>query len=182
MASKATPVPPTSGMASLPVLAVMAMTTPDPRLVMWRAAALVVRKWDRNAVSTGRVKSSSDISSSGRPCRSSRPTALKQTSMPPALAATSSAWASTARSSSASTSAVSTAAPAPASSAATSSRVARVRPARKTLAPSRAKAAATARPTDPAPPWTTAFLPSSSMLILPLLQCATQHPQHRVHR
>jgi Bacterial low temperature requirement A protein (LtrA) len=141
-----------SGMARRAVVAVIAMITPDRCLVMWRAAALVVRKCVRMATSIGRTKSSNDMSSNRKPCRSSRPMALKDTSMPPTLEATASAWASTARSSRASTCAVSTAPPAAESSSATSSRVARVRPARTTLAPSRAKAAATARPIDPAPP------------------------------
>jgi hypothetical protein len=152
MASKLTPVPPISGMLARAVVAVMAMTTPDPCLVMCRAAALVVRNWLRMALMIGRAKSSSGISSSGRPWTSPWPMALKDTSMPPVSAATASAWASTARSSSASTRAVWTAPPEPAISAATASRVARVRPARKTLAPSRAKARATAAPTDPAAP------------------------------
>ncbi len=152
MASKVTPVPPTSGMARRAVVAVIVMTTPDPCLVMCRAAALVVRNCDRMAVVIGRAKSSNDISSSGAPWTSPWPMALKDTSMPPVSAATASACSSTARWSSASTWAVSTVPPEPAISAASSSRVARVRPARTTLAPSRAKARATARPTDPAPP------------------------------
>src|SRR5829696_8711081 len=106
MASKATPVPPTWGMDRRAVVAVMVMITPAPRRAMCRAAARVVRNWARRAVATGRAKSSNGSSSRGSPWTSPWLMAVKDTSIPPASAATASAWASTAPSSRASTSAV----------------------------------------------------------------------------
>lgn len=134
------------------VVAVIANITPDPRATMCRAAARAVRNCALIAVVIGREKSSNGISSSGVPWTSPWLIALKDTSMPPAFSATASACPSTASSSSASTRAVSASPPAAAISSATCSSVARVRPARNTFAPSRAKARATAPPTDPPPP------------------------------
>ena len=98
------------------------------------------------------MKSASSISTNGFPWADGCEIALKEMSMPPATAATASACSSTARASSASTTAVSAAPPAARMSPATSSSDDRVRPARKTLAPSPAKARATAPPMEPAAP------------------------------
>jgi len=119
---------------------------------MCRAAALVVRKCVRTPVEMGRAKSSSDISTSGSPCTSPNEIRLKEMSMRPASRATVSTYVLTACSSSASTLAVSATPPAERISPATSSSLARVRPARKTLAPSRAKVRATVAPIAPPAP------------------------------
>src|SRR3990170_4599215 len=162
MASKATAVPPTSGSDWWEVEAVMAMITPEPRFTMCLAPALAVRNRARVATVMGRPKSSYGIWSSGGPWTSPWLTALNETSIPPTSRTTASACASTEAWSSVSTSAVCTDPPPAETSSATASRAARVRPARKTRAPSRAKARATARPTEPPAPYTTAFLSSSS--------------------
>jgi hypothetical protein len=78
--------------------------------------------------------------------------ALKEISTEPACAATLSTNALTAASSSASTTAEAVLPPFAWMSAAVASSVAGVRPARKTLAPSRANARATAPPITPPPP------------------------------
>jgi hypothetical protein len=98
------------------------------------------------------MKSSTDISASGVPCLWGCVIALKEMSIPPASAATASACRSTASSSRASTCAVCAVAPAERISSATCSSVARVRPARNTFAPSRAKARETAPPIEPPAP------------------------------
>src|SRR6266508_1115927 len=116
------------------------------------AAALEVRNIVLTAVTTGRSKSSSRISASGVPWTSPCEMRLKEMSMPPASAATASACSSTALSSSASTRAVEATPPAERIVPATASRRSRVRPARWTFAPSRAKARATAAPIAPPPP------------------------------
>jgi hypothetical protein len=45
-----------------------ARISPERRGIMWRAAALAVRNVVRAAVSTGAMKSSTDISARGMPC------------------------------------------------------------------------------------------------------------------
>jgi hypothetical protein len=119
---------------------------------MCRAAAREVRNMVRTAVTIGRSKSAGDISTSGVPCTSWIEIRLKQMSIPPAPAATASACWSTARSSKASTTAVSATPPTARTCSATRSSGASVRPARWTLAPSRANAPATGVPMAPPPP------------------------------
>jgi hypothetical protein len=109
---------------------------------MCRAAAPEVKNAVLAAVMTGRMESSTAISARSVPWTSPCEIRLKETSTLPALAATASAYPSTAASSRAFTSAVSTNPPTACISAATASSLARVRPARKTLSPSRAKARA----------------------------------------
>jgi hypothetical protein len=125
---------------------------PDPWAVIRRAAACAVTKLDRSPVTTARSRSSVVMSTSGVRCTSPREIRLKDTSMLPAWAATASTWASTARSSVASSTATSADPPAARMSAATASMGAAVRPARKTLAPSRAKVRATPPPIPPPAP------------------------------
>jgi hypothetical protein len=126
--------------------------TPDRWRIMWRAAALAVRNVVRAAVSSGAMKSSTCISASGVPWVWGCVIRLKEMSIPPASAATASACLSTACSSRASISAIWAAPPVARIASATFSSVARVRPARNTLDPSRAKARATAPLIDPPPP------------------------------
>ena len=64
--------------------------TPDPCLIMWRAAAVEVRKFVRTPFRTGCSKSASDISTNGVPWTSSWLITFKQMSTLPALAATAS--------------------------------------------------------------------------------------------
>ena len=136
---------------------------------MRRAAALAVRKCVEAPVAIGLMKSSHDISASGISCTSRIETALKETSMPPALRATLPACSSTARSSRASTSAASAAPPEAETSEATASTPARLRPARKTLAPSRTNARATAPPTAPPPRRSRRSCPQVTSSSLPFL-------------
>jgi hypothetical protein len=104
-----------------------------------------------SAVFGPRVKSSTVMSSSGVPCLSSRDVRLNEMSTLPPRATTPAMCSSTAASSRTSSSVTSAVPPAPAMSAASASSGARVRPARKTRAPSRANVRATPAPSPPAP-------------------------------
>src|SRR6266545_1759773 len=151
-AASAGPVLPIIGALPLADPLVSERMTPDPCVIIWRAAARAVRNCDVSPVVTALVKSAPGMSISGTPWMSPRVIRLKETSMLPAWEATALACSSTARSSSASTSATSAAPPAAAMSAATVSSGCRVRPARKTLAPSRANVRATPPPIPPPAP------------------------------
>jgi hypothetical protein len=110
MAASAGPVLPIIGLPwAEPLLS--ARMTPEPRSVMWRAAARAVMKFADSPVVAARVKSATVMSASGMPWTSPRETRLRDSSMPPS-AATERACASTACSSSASTTATSAAPPA----------------------------------------------------------------------
>src|SRR5215207_4797905 len=103
-------------------------------------------------LTTARKRSSVVMSISGIPCTSPRVMRLKDTSMLPACETTAWACSSTACSSRASSTATSAAPPSALMSLATASRFSRVRPTRKTRAPSRENSLATAPPMDPPPP------------------------------
>src|SRR5262245_32972810 len=135
------------------------MITPDRLAAIRRAARRAVRKYDLVYVAMGRENCSASRSTRGtRLFGLGMPMALKETSMRPALSTTDSRCSSTARSSRASTSAAPAAPPAATMSLATPSTGAAERPVRKTVAPSAAKARATAPPIAPPAPYTTATL------------------------
>ena len=125
--------------------------TPEPCSAIWRAAARAVVNCDASPVFGPRVTSSTVMSMSGVPCLSSREVRLNETSTLPAREATPRTCSSTACSSSASSTVASADPPAAAISAASASSGSRVRPARKTFAPSRANVWAMPAPSPPAP-------------------------------
>src|SRR5215210_2669907 len=129
VAASAGPVLPIMGLPLADPLS-SARMTPDPCSTMPRAAARAVTKLLRRPLITARKRSSVVMSISGIPCTSPRVMRLKDTSMLPACE-------TTACSSRASSTATSAAPPSALMSLATVSSDSRVRPTRKTRAPSR---------------------------------------------